>query len=60
MSILVSQTYFLCSKFLPDALLLNLSGVNSIESEVATKKPLFLGRLVTEPKITPLVKVVRN
>ena len=37
-------------------LLLKLSGLNSIESEVATKKLLFLGRLITEPKMTPPIK----
>ena len=56
MSILVSQTYFLCSRVAPGPLLLKLSGLNSIESEVATKKLLFSGRLITEPKITPLIK----
>ena len=56
MLILVSQTYFYVPKFAPDPLLLKLSGLNSIESEVATKKLLFLGRLITEPKVTPLIK----
>ena len=35
---------------------LKLSGLNSIESEVATKKRLFLGRLITESKMTTLIK----
>ena len=57
MSILVSQTYFLyVPEFAPGPLLLKLSGLNSIESEVATKKLLFLGRLITEPKMTPPIK----
>ena len=30
--------------------------LNSIESEVATKKLLFFGRLITEHKMTPLTK----
>ena len=42
--------------FAPGPLVLKLSGLNSIESEVATKKLLFLGRLITEPKTTPLIK----
>ena len=36
----------------PGPLLLKLSGLNSIESEVVTKKLLFLGRLITEHKLT--------
>ena len=36
---------FYVSEFAPGPLLLKLSGLNSIESEVATKKLLFLGRL---------------
>ena len=47
---------FYVPEFGPGALLLKLSGLNSIESEVATKKLLFLGRLITEPKMTPLIK----
>ena len=47
---------FYVSEFTPGTLLLKLSGLNSIESEVATKKLLFLGRLITEPKMTPLIK----
>ena len=47
---------FYVPEFAPGALLLKLSDLNSIESEVATKKLLFLGRLITEPKMTPLNK----
>ena len=47
---------FYVPKFAPGPLLLKLSGLNSIESEVTTKKLLFLGRLATEPKMTPLIK----
>ena len=53
MSILVSQTYFLCSRVCTWSF---ATGLNSIESEVATKKLLFLGRLITELKMTPLIK----
>ena len=42
------------------SLLLKLSGLNSIESEVATKKLLFSGRLITEPKMTSLIKNLFN
>ena len=37
-------------------LLLKLSGLNSIESEVATEKLSFSGRLITEHKMRPLIK----
>ena len=43
-------------EFAPGNLLLKLLGLNSIKSEVATKKLLFLGRLIAEPKMTPLIK----
>ena len=43
-------------EFAPGPLVLKLSGLNSTESEVATIKLLFLGRLITEPKMTPLIK----
>ena len=43
-------------EFAPGPLLLKLSGLNSIESEVATKMLLFSGRLITEPKMTRLIK----
>ena len=37
-------------------LLLKMSGLNSIASEIAIKKLLFLGRLITEPNIAPIVR----
>ena len=46
---------FYVREFAPGPLLLKLSGLNSIESEVATKKLLFLERLITEPIVTPLI-----
>ena len=42
-------------EFAPGPLLPKLSGLNSSEPEVATKK-LFLGRLITEPKVKPVIK----
>ena len=47
---------FYVPEFVPGPLLLKLSGLNSIESEVATEKLLFLGRLITEPNMAPLIK----
>ena len=47
---------FYVPEFAPGPLLLKLLDLNSIESEVATKKLLFLGRLIAEPKMTPLIK----
>ena len=44
---------FYVPEFAPGPLLLKLTGLNSIESEVATK---IFGRLITEPKMTPLIK----
>ena len=41
--------------YAPGILLLKLSGLNSIESEVHIKRLLLLGRLITEPKIAPAV-----
>ena len=52
MSILI----FYVPEFAPGPLLLKLSDLNSIESEVATKKLLSLGRFITEHKMTPLIK----
>ena len=43
--------------FAPNSLLLKLSGLNSIESEIDFKKLMFWGRLITEPKMAPLVRL---
>ena len=37
-------------------LILKLSGLNSIESEIALRKLLFLGRMITENNLTPTVR----
>ena len=42
--------------FSPNSLLLKLSGLNSIESEIDLKKLMFWGRLITEPKMAPAVR----
>ena len=55
MSILVSHIFYV-PEFAPGPLLLKLSGLNSIESDVAIKNLLFLGRLITEPRMSPLIK----
>ena len=52
------QSWFLKKRFyVPDfaahALLLRLTELNSIEAEIDMRKLLFLGRLVTEPKMAP-------
>ena len=50
------KNIFCVSKFTPGPLLQKLPGLNSIESEIAIKKLLFLGRLIKEPKMSPAVK----
>ena len=47
---------FYVPKFAPNLLLQRLSGLNSIESEIALRKLLFLGRLITEPKMAQSVR----
>ena len=42
--------------FAQNLLILQLAGLNSIESETDIRKLSFLGRLLTEPKITFVVK----
>ena len=43
-------------KFAPGHLLLKISNLNSIESEIDLKKLLFLGHLITEPNMSAVVK----
>ena len=47
---------FFVPKFAPNLLILQLAGLNSIESEIDIRKLLFLGCLLTEPKMTFVVK----
>ena len=47
---------FYVPKFTPKQLLLKLSGLDSIESEIAVKKMLFLGRLISGGKTAPVVQ----
>ena len=48
---------FYVPELAPGPLLLKLSGLNSNESEVVTKKLLFSGQWITEHKMTPLIKI---
>ena len=47
---------FYAPKFAPNLVLQNLSGLNSIKSKIALRKLLFLGRLITEPKMARSVR----
>ena len=47
---------FYVPEFAPKRLLLKLSRLNSIESEIALKKLLFLGPLITGQKMTPALQ----
>ena len=49
------KSLFFIPKFTPEHLLLKLSELNSVESEIALRKSLFIGRLITEIKMAPLV-----
>ena len=50
------KNIFCVPNFAPIRLILKLSGLNSIESEIALRKLLFLGRMITENKLTPTVR----
>ena len=47
---------FYVPEFAPNRLLLKLSPLNAIQSEIALKKLLFFGRLITEQKMTPTLQ----
>ena len=51
LSNVVSKNNLFVPKFAPRLLILRLACLNSIESETDIRKLLFLGRLLTEPKI---------
>ena len=51
-----SKIIFYVPKFAPNSLLQRLSGLNSIESEISLRKLLFLGRLITDPKMAQSVR----
>ena len=50
------KNLFFVPKFTPRHLLLKLSELNSVESEIALRKFLFLGRLITETKMAHVVR----
>ena len=50
------KNIFYVPSFGHSTLILMLSGLNSIESEIDVKRLLFLGRLITEPKMAIVVK----
>ena len=55
------QSWFLkhifhVSSFTHGSILLKMSGLNSVASEVAIKKLFFLGRLIIEPYMAPTVR----
>ena len=56
LSNVVSKKVFFVPKSALNLLILQLAGLNSIESETDIRKLLFLGRLLTEPKMTFVVK----
>ena len=56
LSTVVSQNIFYVPNFAPNSLLFKLSGLNTIESEIDLKKLLFWGRLITEPKMAPVLR----
>ena len=47
---------FFVPKSTPKQLLLKLSELNCVESEIALRKFLFLGRLITETKMTHVLR----
>ena len=52
------KNIFYVPNFAPIRPIPKLSGLNSIESEIALRKLLFLGRMITENKLTPTEKFV--
>ena len=50
------KSVFYVPKFAPCQLLLKLSGLWSIDSEIGLRKLLFLGRLLTGDKMAPVVR----
>ena len=50
------KNLFFVPKVTPRHLLFKLSELNSVESEIALRKFLFLGRLITETKMAPIVR----
>ena len=53
---MVSKNNLSVPIFAPNLLILQLAGLNSIESETDIRKLLFVGHLLTEPKMIFVVK----
>ena len=54
------KNIFYVPNFAPVRLTLKMSSLKSIESEIALRKLLFLGRMITENKLTPAVRNLFN
>ena len=52
------KNVFCVPGFASGRLLLKLSGLGSVESEIALRKLLFLGRLLAEDRVAPVVRNV--
>ena len=52
------KNIFYVPNFATNSLLLKLSGLNSTESEIDLKKLTFWGRLITVPKMAPVVRLL--
>ena len=50
------KSLFFVPKFTPKQLLLKFSELNSVESKIALRKFLVLGRLIAETKMAPVVR----
>ena len=55
-NVVSKNNLFFVPKFAPNLLILQLAGLNSIEYEIGIRKFLFFDRLLTEPKMTFVVK----
>ena len=53
---MVSPKFLDLPSFAHSTLILKLSGLNSVESEIDVKRLPFLGRLITEPKMATVFK----
>ena len=56
LSIMVFEDYLLCTQICPQFIATKIIMFYSIESEIALRKLLFLGRLITEPKMVQSVR----
>ena len=53
---MVFKHIFYVPSFTPGPILLKISGLNSVAFEIAIKKLLFLGCLITEPNMAPTIR----